>query len=304
MAGTLLQLFPAGQRALWSKVAEKEDMLEEIRLRAERPVCILTAEGEKYLDAGGNYTQRSEECYCIPRGVLWQLLQHICQDSLYAYEEELRQGYITVAGGHRIGLCGQVVWQEGRVKTLKNISAMNIRITHEKKGVADAVLPGLYEKGALLSTLIISPPGCGKTTLLRDLVRQVSNGNTYGTALNVGVVDERSELAGCFQGIPQNDMGMRTDVLDGCPKAWGMMMLLRSMSPRVIAVDEIGGSADVEALLQVAHSGCRLLATIHGENVERIRQKENLRELFREGIFERFVVLEKREGVFVARVET
>lgn len=303
MEGDLLQLFPIEQRPIWEHILQKVQTLQEIRLRAQKPVSVIAGSKELFFDAKGNETDKPQNAYRISGRELMQILNHICHYSLYAFEDEIKQGFITVAGGHRVGIAGQVVMENEKVRTMKNISCMNIRISHEVKGVADDVLGGLYRNGRLLNTLIISPPGCGKTTLLRDLVRQVSEGNAYGRGSCVGVVDERSEIAGCFQGIPQNDVGMRTDVLDGCPKALGMMMLLRSMSPQVIAVDEIGSIQDMEALHMAACCGCKILATVHGEGIEDVQRKEGMERLFREKLFERFLVLGRKQGEFFIKPE-
>lgn len=180
-----------------------------------------------------------------------------------------------------------------RIKNLQYISALNVRLSHEIRGCADGILPYLRKDGELCHTLIISPPKCGKTTLLRDLIRQISDGSPEFPGKNVGVVDERSELGGCYLGVPENDLGIRTDILDCCPKAEGMLMLLRSMSPEVIAVDEIGAAEDVHAIEYVIHCGCKLLATVHGASMEEIRRKPLLQKLLKEGIFERYLVLEQ-----------
>ena len=269
MRNSLLQLFPKERRGFWEETAKKQKQLQEIRLRCNKPIVLLMEGKEYFLDCNGMLLDNPEVGYRVEQEEIEALLNHICHYSLYAYEDELRQGFITVPGGHRVGIAGQVVMeQDGSVRTMKNISCINIRISHQIRGAADVVIPYLYHNGQLKNTLIISAPGCGKTTLLRDMIRQISDGNSYGGGMCVGVVDERSEIAGSFQGIPQNDIGIRTDVLDACPKALGMMLLLRSMSPQVIAIDELGGEADMQALHMAAFCGSRIVATVHGADVQ------------------------------------
>lgn len=295
---SLLYLFPASLRGSWQQVAEQYDSLEEIRLRAGKPVLVKLHEGEFFLDKEGFLTRDGQAACRMGREELAAILNQICCDSLYAYEDELKQGFLTVPGGHRVGVAGQVVLEEdGRIRTMKYIAGMNIRIAHEIRGAADGVLPYLYEGDRLCNTLILSPPGCGKTTLLRDLIRQVSDGNPYSRGRTVGVVDERSELAGSYLGNPQNDLGIRTDVLDACPKAFGMLMLIRSMAPELVAVDEVGSSEDVQAIRRVSACGCGILATVHGSSVRELREKEPLAQLLQEGLFTRYIEMEKGESV-------
>ena len=216
--------------------------------------------------------------------------------SLYAYEEELRQGFLTVRGGHRVGVAGKVILEHGAVKSIRSISSLNVRFAHQVRGCGEKILPWVTQEGRFLSSLLISPPGGGKTTLLRDLIRLLSDGfetekGGFVPGVNVGVVDERSEIAACLKGVPQNDLGSRADVLDGCPKALGMMMLVRSMAPAVLAADEIGGEEDLRAVEYAATCGCRLLATIHGRSVGEIRRKPLFERILGERIFERFVIL-------------
>lgn len=295
MEKSILKLFPIENRAFWMKTAQNQDTIREIRLRAYQPVSVQKCGKEYFLRGDGSFSENIFEAARSTPKELESLLRHICRDSVYAYEEELRQGYITVDGGHRVGIAGQAVQEaDGAVRTLKNISFLNIRVAHEIKGAADCILEEMYWEGRLRSTLIISPPGFGKTTLLRDLIRRISDGNRYGRGMTVGVVDERSELAGCFLGVPQLDVGMRTDVMDSCPKVYGMMMLLRSMSPEVLAIDELGSMEEFECLKSASACGCKILATVHGESLKDVERRFGVGTEIWGQLFDRCLLLERR----------
>jgi len=276
------------------------DRLEEIRLRQNRPLAIGLTSGDCFLSPGGEVTENPARAYVVTGDDIQRVTRMVSNSSLYALEEELKNGYITLPGGHRVGITGKVVTEAGKVRTIKYISGFNIRISREVKGTARIILPRLLDRyGRVKHTLIISPPRCGKTTLLRDLVRLLSNGipelNLPG--VNVGLVDERSELAGCYRGIPQMDVGLRTDVLDRCPKAEGMMMLLRAMAPQVLATDEIGKQEDIQAMEEVINAGVTVLSTVHGSSPEEIKKRPALKYLLGLKVIERFVILGRSNGV-------
>ena len=298
------------------------DGMEEVRLRVGAPLYYIYK--NKEYTAGSRFRVRRED--------VDETLQCAARSSLYAYGEEIRQGFLTVQGGHRIGVAGKTILENGHIKAIHPITFLNVRFSHQMIGCAAGIRSVLTDPGtgSICNTLLIAPPRCGKTTLLRDLIRMVSEGEDKGSELagvlersesggrygnktektvemqrwhggkvraqTVGVVDERSEIAACYQGIPQNDVGGRTDVLDACPKAEGMMMLIRSMAPEVVAVDEIGGAADLEALRYVMNCGCKILATVHGNSMEDIREKPGLSSFLQEKRFDRYVVLGNQRG--------
>nr|WP_231705805.1 stage III sporulation protein AA [Effusibacillus lacus] len=274
--------------------------LEEIRIRQEQPVQVYTHQGDYFLDPDGQPIRSLNKAYRATGEDVAQTVQLLTRSSLYAWEEELRRGYVTIAGGHRVGLAGKAVLTPlGSVQTLKHISCINIRIAREIQGAADGVkqfLTGM--EGKLHNTLIISPPQSGKTTLLRDIARQASDGLLHPglRGMKVGVVDERSELAGCVNGIPQHSIGARTDVLDACPKAEGMLMMIRSMSPQLLITDEIGREQDRDAILEAVHSGVAVIASAHGLTLSEVRNRPAIRSLFEEKVFSRYIVLSRRNG--------
>lgn len=291
----ITKLFPAQIRKALGQALFDRNKIYEIRLRVNAPLIVIYQGKEYFLTLEGELTREEAKAYHVQTEDLKEMLEYISGYSLYAFEEEIRQGFLTIVGGHRVGIAGKTILDGNKIKSLKYISYINLRLSHQIKGCASPILPYIIKNRQICHTLIISPPRCGKTTLLRDLIRQVSNGNRYMPGVSVGVVDERSEIAGSYQGIPQNDLGIRTDVLDCCPKAEGMMMLIRSMSPEVVAVDELGDYEDIHAIESVIHCGCKLFATVHGSSIEDIKRKPLLQRLMQEKIFERYIVLYKKD---------
>ena len=280
----ILQVLPGRLQSLMKKEVKDWEQLQEIHIRCGKAVA-LTMRGKKIVpEQNGQVVSRKE---------FRETLEYLSNYSLYAFEEEIRKGYLTIPGGHRIGVAGKAVLEGEKIKTLRYIAFLNIRISHEIKGCADSVLPYLFFQDCFLSTLLVSPPGAGKTTLLRDIIRNVSSGGAFFSARNVSVVDERSEIAGCYLGVPQKDVGKYCDVLDACPKAEGIKMVIRSMAPEVIAVDEIGTREDYEAMSYALTSGCSLLATVHGNTLQHIREKPLLTQILKEQMFERIIFLQK-----------
>ncbi len=295
----LLKIFSIKLRTILSRINFDYDLLQEIRLRVNAPLLVIYDNKEFFVTPQSNLTENYEDIYIITKNEIRETMEYISNFSLYAFEEELKQGFITITGGHRVGIIGKAVLEENKIKSMKHISFINIRLSHQVKGCADKVIP--YITGThgndCYHTLIISPPRCGKTTLLRDVIRQLSDGSGERPGITVGVVDERSEIGACYMGIPQNELGVRTDVLDCCPKAKGMLMLIRSMSPRVIAVDEVGSVEDISAIEYVINCGCKLIATVHGNSIDDIRNKPILGRLVQERIFERYILLNNHGGV-------
>lgn len=257
----------------------KEGEARELRVRAGREVRVITSEGE----AACQFAPSPQQ--------VEQMAEALCEHALYARAEEQRQGFVTLRGGHRMGLCGRVIVQGQSVRALREISSFCVRIAGERRGAADMLMPQLTdENGHARSLMILGMPGTGKTTLLRDACRSLSE-----RGFRVGVVDERSELAAMCGGAAQLDVGPNTDVLDACPKDVGMRWMLRAMSPDVIATDELGGMGDAQAVLDAARSGVSVLATLHGRDLDKAVSRGALCLLAQNSVFDRYAVLDSRE---------
>lgn len=281
----ILRIFPNSLSVLLQKViGQRWNKLQEIRIRIHQPIeLIFNAKTEWIFEY---VLKQTDSAY-----IIGQLSEH----SLYRLEDELREGFITIKGGHRIGLAGKVITRNGEVKALQHITFLNIRIAKEKIGVAKDWIPYLHQDKKYLNSLIIGTPQSGKTTMIRDITRFIANGVSALPATKVAVIDERSEIAASVDGIPQNQLGLRTDVMDACPKAAGMMMAIRSMSPQVIVVDEIGSEADVQALMEAINAGVTIFCTIHGRTLLELKKRPSLHYLFEQKMFERYLILSDQQ---------
>lgn len=292
----LMEILPGEwQKNLIQTPADLLKQVQELRIREGQPILAYGIFGEKALSKQGLVSGLEGAARAQPTQIM-HLLATISQNSIYALEAELRQGYVTIAGGHRIGLSGKAIVEDGLVRTLKYIKGFNIRLARQVPGCADKLLPQLFDcQNRLQSTLLVAAPQGGKTTMLRDLTRSLSLGR-HTVGHKVVVVDERSEIAACYQGVPQLDLGPRVDVLDACPKAEGMMMALRSLSPQVLVTDEIGRREDVVAILEALHAGVAVLATAHGNDYAELLARPVLRELLVANSFQRYVFMSTRLG--------
>ncbi len=280
-----INIFPKNIMSLINEYVKEG--IQEIRIKINKPIILYTNKGEIIL---------SKE---VTKEEFKFILQRISNYSIYAYEEEIKQGFITLKGGHRVGIAGECVMNGNSVKTIKNISSLNIRISKEIIGCGKKVIKFICENNIIKNTLIISPPKCGKTTILRDITRILSSGDFKNKleGKKVVVIDERSEIGASYLGIPQMNLGIRTDVLDNCLKREGMIMAIRSLSPDVLICDEIGTKEDVIALNTAFNSGVNIVVTVHGSNLEDIISRKVFSNLFNFGIIERVIILSNRLGV-------
>jgi stage III sporulation protein AA len=294
----LLYAFPPSLRNLLVKLPEEAlEKIEEVRLRINKPFVIYLDGEEKFVSVSGKISDSLSSAYIVTQEDCEKAFQLVSQSSLYAFEEEIKSGYITLKGGYRVGLAGECIAEDTGIKIIKNISGFNYRVSREIKGIAEEIIDYLVDRNKeVYNLLIVSPPQCGKTTLLRDIARTLSNGSTKISGKKVCIVDERSEIAGCYNGIPQLDVGIRTDVLDRCPKAHGMMMAIRSMSPQIVVTDEIGRKEDIDALRYVLNAGVKIITTVHAKNIEDLKRRPYLKDLVEGRYFERYIILSKRFG--------
>ncbi|MEG2584578.1 MAG: stage III sporulation protein AA [Oscillospiraceae bacterium] len=287
----ILEYMPDKMRTMLSKVFDiTHDNLEEIRIRIGRPL-IIKASGMSYaVSEESLLTSDFASGYIVKYLDTKAIFNAICENSVYAYLEEIKQGFITIKGGHRVGFVGDGVASNEKMENFRHISSINIRIAHQVFGVSDMVMDKIIVDKNVINTIVIAPPGVGKTTWLRDIARNISNAK-FATA----IADDRGELAAMYKGVPQNDIGLETDVMFGVPKPLAMVMMLRSMSPMVMISDEISTSDDVAAVLSVVGTGVNLIASSHGETLKDIMERNILQPLFTQKVFKQALILSRKE---------
>lgn len=286
-----VRFFPPGIRTKLEQFpAVKQEGVREICLRAERPLAVCRFDGPVFLGENGQFSSGiPARPYRVKESELAEFLRILTGYSLHSYEQEIRAGFLTVQGGHRAGLAGSCIWGQEGVRTVREISSVTFRIARQVRGCASVLLRRLFQEG-LCSVLIAGPPASGKTTLLKDLARGLSDGET-GRPVKVSLIDERGELAAVCRGIPQNDVGVMTDVFDGYPKEIGMLQAIRAMTPQAIVLDEIAGEAEMRSIRQCLNAGAAVIASIHASTLDELMSRPLLRELFQTGAFRRIVLL-------------
>lgn len=280
---------------------QKNDLnIEEIRLRTQKPLIVnFNNKDYFYNNSRKCLDNKNTDPYIVTREDIDTTFQLMCKYSIHSFIDDIKKGFITLKGGHRVGIVGKVIIEDGQVKNIKHISSLNIRVSREVKNCSEKVLNHII-KGPreVNNTLIISPPQCGKTTLLRDIVRNISTGNKEKgfDGIKVALIDERNEIAGSYLGVPQMDIGIRTDVIETCPKDIGITMLLRAMSPNLIVTDEIGSEKEIKALYTALNGGVSLITTVHGDSIEDIRERKELSKLLDKELFKKVIILSAKKG--------
>ena len=273
------------------------DSVEELRFRVGRPLIIGTANGNFAVLSEGGISPAIGGAYIVSEDDIRRIFCAICENSVYAHAEEIKHGYITIKGGHRVGFSGKAVICGGEIENIRDINSLNIRVASERIGCGSPYIDFVLSNGKIENTLVVSPPGCGKTTLLRDFTRIISN-----SGLRVSVIDERGEIAAMYKGVPQNDIGVQTDVLEDAPKEVGIPLMLRSMSPQVIICDEIATKEDTLAVIKSFGAGCGVIASSHGGSLDEIMNRSFLKPILGRAGFNKIIVLRRNNESLCRRI--
>ena len=283
----IIRYFPINISSLLYKAISQNEKLkeqiQEIRIRVGRPIILKLQNLDILIE------------YIVNQTEILQILEKICENSIYAYKNQICNGYITIKGGHRIGITGSAVVENEKIINIKYITSLNFRIARQVLNCSNKIIGQVIDEKNqdIYNTLIVSPPGRGKTTILRDLIRNLSNGideiNFKGRTC--GVVDERGEIAAMYKGVPQNDIGIRTDIIENISKAKGIKILIRTMAPEIIACDEIGSKEDVEAIQEAIISEVKGIFTMHGRTLDDVKSNNQINKLIEENKIEKIIFI-------------
>lgn len=272
--------------------------IDEMRFRASKPLSFISGNKVWFVNDDGEPIENDDEAYVVSKNSISMFFRAICENSVYAYLDEIRKGFVTIRGGHRVGFVGRAICgNDNYIENFRDISSINLRIARQAIGSADEIMKDIIDGDLIRNTLIISPPGVGKTTILRDITRQLSE-----RGFKVGVADDRGEISAMFKGVPQNDIGMNTDVIENAPKQDGITILLRTMSPKVIITDEVVSKEEVSAVCYARGSGTSIIATAHGQSFNEIQEKPVYKPLFENKVFDNIILLKRENDL--SRIET
>ncbi len=265
---------------------------EEIRLRLNGYVSVTSCGKDYFIELDGSVgiVPTPSSLRCVKEDIT-RAFMLCCENSVHTFQHEIKMGYITLSGGHRAGLCGSAVREGEEITNIRDISSLSIRIARQVKSAAKDVIGFIVEGGKIHSTLIVSAPGAGKTTMLRDIARRISSGEATGRPVRTAIIDERGEIAASRYGVPQNDVGHLTDVFDLYPKHIGMLHAIRSMSPGVLICDEIGDENDAKAVLSCFHAGVPMILSAHAGSKEELIKREHIMRLIEKGVIEKILFL-------------
>lgn len=286
----MLEIFPERIKNALSKL--NLNNVYEIRLRVNKPIAINQL-GQTYFVSIKGITSNCNDAIILTKEEIEIIFYSICENSVFSVNDRIKQGFITLQNGARVGITGEIVYENNKISTIKNVSSLNIRIPHEIYGCAEIAfnycLTNTFE-----NTLIISPPGAGKTTIMRDLARQISKHNI---AYNIMIIDERNEISNTISGVTNFDVGILTDVIINSSKEFGFNTSIRTMRPDIIFTDEIGGINDIESIKKAATCGIKVAATIHASSLNDLKNKKEMEDVIQSKIFKRYILLSNRKGV-------